>query len=656
MRTVIAAVVLLVAGRLRAEQVTFALVVDYPLLEATLARQLRAERDGSALLWGTRGGCRFLTLDHLQIEPAEGRVRLTARGGARVGLGFLGLCLVPVSWQGRIDTLATPELGSDWQLRFRDLDSHLSDAEGRRTAVASRLWDLVKGRVEEAWRGFSLDLGPPVDEARALLRASAEPSRAAPVLAALDSLRPVGVAASAEGIEARVALDLPPPASGAAGPEPALEPMEVARWQAALESWDGFLAFVIKDLGAIDADAHVRDELLTLLLSSRHRLLAALASGPEAGVDPVRQLFLDAWDQLRAIVPETASPGALEDRALRYIAFLAAGDALAGLDAAGPSLGLEISADGLRRLARVLEPEFAGDPIAYSEMPDEALRRLFRFHDPALVLPENEAAPPDASWWRLGPRPAGAEPPPGDELSALGRRLDRWVPRPDELQTYRDVVGRLLATIAERSGRTNAIEERFVALYHHLVPATAWQESCWRQFVEREGRVTYLLSSTGDVGVMQVNRRVWRGFFDLGRLEWDIAYNVGAGAEILAQLLTRYGSREAASKLENAARATYAAYNGGPDAYRRYRLGRIPRRQRAVDRAFWEKYQAMAEGRALDFVLCTESWGKTASARLSTGAVGSTPKWCMSSRSSSATVTISARHASIASRPRASFV
>src|SRR5205823_5226156 len=177
---------------------------------------------------------------------------------------------------------------------------------------------------------------------------------------------------------------------------------------------------------------------------------------------------------------------------------------------------------------------------------------------------------------------------------------------------------------AGRTARTNAVEERFAHLYGVLVPAVAWQESCWRQFVEQDGKVTYLLSRSGDVGIMQVNRRVWRGFFDLARLEWDVAYNAGAGAEILAHLLARYGAREANGRLENAARATYAAYNGGPDAYRRYRLARVPPALPARD-------------------------------RLSSAPGLSIPKCSISSRSSRATASISLRHASIASRPRASL-
>src|SRR5262245_20514398 len=547
-------------------------------------------------------------------------------------------------------------IGGDWKLRFQDLDSHIYDAGWKRTAVTSRLWDVIKPRFEERMTEFAFDLAPPVAEAKALIRASAEPERAQPVLAALDTLRPLPVVVEDRGIKVPVAIDLPPGRAGTAAPEPALVPVELQQWQTALERWDAFLVFIIKDLGGLDVDRAVRDELLALLLDSRQRLLAVLAEGPESGVDPVRQLFLEAWEPLRQIVHEAATQGALRERALRYMAFVAAGDALAALDSGGPSLGLEISADGLRRLARVLEPDFAGDPLTYSESPDRTLRELFDFHEPAVSSPPGVAEPgPEPSSW-LGGRPAWAAPVPAGDLDTLLGRLDRWVPRSEELEAYRDGVGRLLTVVAERTADVNHVDGRFGDLYRHLVATTAWQESCWRQFVERNGKVTFLLSRTGDVGLMQVNRRVWRGFFNLAKLQWDIAYNAGAGAEILAQLLTRYGIREGDGRPENAARATYAAYNGGPDAYRRYRAGKMPRTLRAIDQAFWDKYQAMAAGQALDFVCCIERWGTPSRARLSTGPLASTSKCCISSRSCRATATMPSRHASIASRPRASFV
>src|SRR5204863_7971696 len=114
--------------------------------------------------------------------------------------------------------------------------------------------------------------------------------------------------------------------------------------------------------------------------------------------------------------------------------FVAAGDALAALDSIGPPLELEISADGLRRLALVLEPEYGGDPVAYSESPDSVLRDLFHFHEPASSPPgtaEPEPEPGPSSW--LGARAAWAASAPSTEIDAVLRRLDRWVPRPEDL-------------------------------------------------------------------------------------------------------------------------------------------------------------------------------------------------------------------------------
>ncbi len=642
---------LVLALTAEAREVGFPLVVDHALLRAALAAQLREEPDGSTMLWGAPGGCRSLVLRDLRVGPAADRLRISAQGAARLGLRLLGFCFAPLSWAGMVQSTARPELGPDWQLRLREVESQLGDSAGQRTIVASRIWDLIKDRFEPELASFAFDLAPPLEETRSLLRAAVASARAQPVLDALATLRAGKVEVRADGVAVNVTLDVPD--GGEASPpttEPPLEPAEVARWQQRLESWDGFLVFVVKDLGVVDPDPRVRAALFDLLLGARARLLDALTQGSTAGGDPVRQLFLDAWERLRAVVRESAAGGGPQDRLLRYASFVAAGDALVALDAAAPTLGLEISSDGLRRLARVLDPAYTGDPLAYTEDPDPTLRDLFQFHEP----PSGDAAPgppPADSGW-LAPRAAWAAPPSDGQV----RRLDRWVPSPEELPEYRDAVGALLARVSERTAAANAVEQRFAPLYAVLVPAVAWQESCWRQFVRRDGQVTYLLSRTGDVGLMQVNRRVWRGFFDLSKLAWDIEYNAGAGAEILAQFLTRYGTREAGAQLENAARATYSAYNGGPDAYRRYRLQRVPHRLRAIDRAFWERYQAMAGGRALDFVLCVEHWGQAAPERLSSVPTPSIPRCSMRSRSSEAVVWISRRHASIASRPRASFV
>jgi len=584
-----------------AGEVRFPLTVDYEILRGAIRKHLHEQPGGELELWRTADGCGSFVLRQPSVEPADGRLKISGPASASAGISLLGLCWASVSWDGFAEILARPEIGRDWQLRLRDLDMQLYDSARQQGGVASRVWTVVKGWAEAELSTFTFDLGPPVAELKTLLGSFAGSGGSGLLTAALQTLRPVGLAVESEAVKVVVAIDLPPTAAAPRAPEPALTPAQLKRWEAALEHWDGFLAFVVKDLGTVNADPAARNELLDLLLTARRDLVTVVGRGPEPGIDPVRALFLSTWERLRAIVRRTATQKGDERRALRYVVFLAAGDALAAIEATAPSAGLEISADGLRRLARTLDPTYTRDPLEYSEQPDSRLQQLFRFRDPD-APPRRPRRKPPSSWHWFAPRSAEASEP--DEWRSLAARLDRWVPTSGELAAYRETVDRLLTVAAERSLDPDALDERFDDLFHHLVKTVAWQESCWRQFVRKGVSVTYLNSSTGDVGMMQINVRIWRGFFNPEKLRWSAAYNAGAGAEILQQLLIRYGAREARERLENAARATYSAYHGGPARYRRYRLAQVPVFQRAVDRAFWEKYQVVAAGAADDRVLC----------------------------------------------------
>ena len=593
-----------------AVEVRFPLTVDYDVLRHALGKHLRELSGGALELWRTADGCGSLVMRDLTIEPAAGRLKIAGRASAEAGLGVLGLCWASVSWDGYLDIIGQPEIGPDWQLRLTNLDTRLSNLNRESGGIASGVWAVARGFAESEISRFAFDVGPQVTEIRSLLALFAGQTRSGgPLLAALQTLRSAGVAVEPQSVRVVLALDVAAPPALPRGPEAALTPEQIRRWEAALDRWDGFLGFVVKDLAGASPDPSVRADLLDLLLSARHDLVAILGRGPEPGVDPVKSLFLSVWTRLRQIARRIPAPRGDESRAFRLIVFLSAGDALAAIEAAAPTAGVEISADGLRRLAKTLDPAQPGDPLQYSEQLDPQLRQLFRFRDPdspprrPRPKPSDKPAdtlPARGSWWWLTPRAAFA-----DEASDsqaewldLGRRLNRWVPTPVDSDEYRATVQRLLTVAAERTIDADLIEERFDRLFQNLVKATAWQESCWHQFWRRGQNVTFVISRTGDVGMMQINVRVWRGFFNADRLRWNAAYNAGAGAEILFHHLVRFGLKEGQERMENAARASYSAYNGGPARYRRYRLDGVPAALRAVDRAFFQKYQALASGQA----------------------------------------------------------
>ncbi len=586
----------------RAVEVSFPLTIDYEVLRAALRRHLREQAGGVLELWRTADGCGTFVMRDPVVTPAPlGRVRISGPGSGRAGIPLFGWCFANVAWDGLVEIDARPELDQSWHLRLRDADVQLYDAAGarQRATVATRLWAVVRDWSEAELESFAFDMGPPVAEVRTLLRSLSAPS--SPLAAALDTLRPVSLTAEPDALRLRVALDVAPAPPPPPAPERALTAEELRRWETILDQFDGFLAFVVKDLGTAGADAAVRTELLDVLVTARRDVLAVLGRGPEPGVDPIRPLFLRLWERIRTTVRRAITQGGDDSRALRYVVFLAAGDALSAIDTVAPAAGLDFSADGLRRLARTLAPSYAGDPLEYSDAPDPRLQELFRFRDPdAPPRRIRRRSPAPGSW--LGPRAAFAEE--VDEWRELNDRLDRWVPRTDQLPEYRDAVARLLTLAAERSFDPEGLDDRYEALFRDLVETVAWQESCWRQFILTRAGIAPLQSATGDVGMMQINVRVWRGFFSPVKLRWSAAYNAGAGAEILWQLLVRYGTREGRPRIENAARATYSAYHGGPARYRRYRTPGVPEALQAIDRAFWEKYQLVSAGQARDRVLC----------------------------------------------------
>ena len=106
-----------------------------------------------------------------------------------------------------------------------------------------------------------------------------------------------------------MAIDIPDAwlASAAAGasassvPAAPLTEAELDALDKALQPWDAFLAYVIKQAARDNQDPELRQRLFTLFLDSRYRLAAILAGEATTGGDPVRALFIEAWGELRTI-------------------------------------------------------------------------------------------------------------------------------------------------------------------------------------------------------------------------------------------------------------------------------------------------------------------------------------------------------------------
>ena len=167
-----------------AGEVRFPLTVDYEMLRIAIRKHLHEDAGGQLTVRASADGCRTLTVREVTMYPAGGRLRIATRASARVGFGFLGWCWAHTSWEGHLDVTARPDIDRSWTLRIHELDAQLYDINRQQGGVTERIFDLAKGWAESELATFTFDLGPPVQEIKALLGAFATPSRAAPVATA----------------------------------------------------------------------------------------------------------------------------------------------------------------------------------------------------------------------------------------------------------------------------------------------------------------------------------------------------------------------------------------------------------------------------------------------------------------------------------------
>ena len=574
-----------------------------PLRQA-LAAQLAASKATPNVIY-REGRCRYLNLESPKLEAVDGNLRLTGPGSGALGIELLGNCQNAANWKGTMEFTLAPQIDSAGRLRVRIVDSKLTDDGG--SSALGFIWELSKRYVNPRLERFSYDLGASRNALASIVRGAAPPQHAAELEAAVKQLQVQPLRVESAAVVVPIALELPDawlaaPAAPvvAAVPAAPLSEAELEALEKALEPWDAFLLYAVKQLALDSESSALRKRLFTLLLESRYRLTEILSGDVPAAGDPLRELFVDTWEELRTILADGEREGVLDASLLRYAAFIDAGDALLALDRAAPGLGMTLSADGLRQLARSLRPGAAGDPLAYDWAVDPQLRRLFDVEE----IPDSEppSAPRERSWLDLFIARAYAE---GDSAKAL----DRWVPRRDELDAYEQRIGTLLQKTAAVELQRGALAAPYDKIYRNMVPTTALIESCWRQYVVRGGKVSYLRSGSGSIGIMQINQIVWRGFYQLERLRWDTAYNARAGAQILMRYVKDYAIpyAEKSGDPNHVPRAAYAVYNAGPRAVGRFDKAKKHPREERVDERLWTLYQGIAAGGQADLRSCDVS-------------------------------------------------
>lgn len=620
-----------------AKSVVFPMTIDFALLRSMVVYATFRDVDESTVILDEGEGCRKITLSRPLYGAEDGRIRFETRVSVRMGTPVGGDCLLPVTWEGIVVLFQRPViLPGTWTLFFETEDSTVLTVDREPATVAGLVWNFVKPRVHEFLKTITVNLGPPVADVKdTLLPLFREDSRER-ARKMFESLRPGSFTVDGDGggIRLEVLAELeetPEDRLVKTQEKEGLSEETLNKFINSWEVWDTYLISILMTLSRQPLTEEDREILLTVLLDARYRFVDALSEESDRG-DFVRDEFITSWKSLSPVFRRHL--GDEPSRNLfRFLAFFTASDALETIDRIGPTLGIEISRNGWIRLMGLLTDE--KDPLfPYDYGVSAKLRRVLGlgrapdFPGPAFEGEEWEAGDPeegevpeggesgernggpgDALWrwpaawaadWIFSRAWAGedGESPPADPS------IRKWVVDRSNLDGYMKGVRSLLREQADGALKESRIPKDYRDLYHDLVLASAWQESCFRQFREKKGKIRYLRSYNGtSVGIMQVNERVWRGLYEGNRLRWDITYNAMAGCRILELYLFKYvlNRRDRIEKeitLDNdlMARMVYAVYNGGPSQVKKF-AGRVKSGKfYNADTLFNEKYEWVKKG------------------------------------------------------------
>ena len=488
-----------------AETVTLPITIDPPLLRSMLIKTVYTDPNRTAVLVD-ESECKRVVLSEPQYAIKEGRLVFETKVSIHAGFSLAGFCLLPVRWEGYLSLTQVPVIDSRWMLTLRTVDSSVYNTDHEPARVAGAVWNLIETHVIEYLGHVQFNLAPPVEELRVFTGDLFPEARQERAKRIMESFRPGKAETGAEGLRIGILAEIEeepvPPQE-----KDSLTQEEVDRFISVWESWDAYLVHLVTSLPRDQLSAEEKDLILTVLLDTRHRFEEELLDPHETG-DFVRKQFVEAWRRLSPILRKRLSNDPSKPL-IEYLAFFTASDALVTLDRLGPALGIEVSRQGLIHLARLITQVELTD-LPYHFMVDKELRGILGLGDPLpytdpttldedAVEVDPEAGRPEEEGWLQSVKAflVGAALAQANPKEPLQERVLPWVVPKGELMAWLERVRAVLNDASlKASGKTDMKKDRLEA-YTLLVLATAWQESCFRQFIIKGGKATFLRSWNG---------------------------------------------------------------------------------------------------------------------------------------------------------------
>jgi hypothetical protein len=606
----------LAAGAAGAEEVRLPITLDYPFIRSAFIRKAFTAPGEKAVVVNQGQGCSLVELWDLKVSADGSRIKLRTRIKVKAGLTLFGKCLDPVDWEGWLEAWQQVDVDAH-AMRFmvRTAESQLLKENGEPAVVGNWVLKLVETHVHQYLNQLSINLKPPVDDLETQLPLFIRADQRPMVEKWLKSLRPLEVRVEPQAVKVIMSMqaELPPMRPEPQEKSPELTRRELAAFAKYWEAWDSYLVTQIMTLAGKRLTQDERDEILAAVLDARIGFVQAMdrpAQELAGGRDLVREQFIETWRRLGPILRRHLLPDPSASL-FNYLAFLTAIDALTALDKMGPALGLDISREGLMRLARLVDKAGFYPELEYGYEVDGKLRKLLGFgpplpvrgkrYDPEDLKPSTQSSLLDWLAPKAWAKEDAAQMGEAAHTGVMARVLEWAPPLKQGKAEYLKKVRRMLEEAARLALERGKLAGGWSEFLRELMLAAAWQESCWRQFIRKGGALVYLRSyNNSSVGIMQINERVWRGLYNIESLRWDTVYNGRAGGEILDMYLRRYALRKLKPHQKQnrvlVAQCVYAMYNGGPRQLWAFVKRQARGRLWLSDKLFAKKYEEVRRG------------------------------------------------------------
>jgi hypothetical protein len=570
-----------------AQTVHFPVTVDYSFIRSVLIRQAFNQPGDMATPLKTTDGCTRIDLSDPKVGTDKSSLKLSSLMKLKTGFPIAGKCIQLTEWQGPIDILqriVVDEKGMGMGLQATEFKSLALDRE---TTMNKMFTDLIQSSLSSYFGKMSIDLTGVLKGLKDQLPHFFSIPDQSSFGSWLSSIRINGTRLQPEGIILDVLMDVDTVQLSGDTHKTSESQTETQRLIKAWEKWDAFSVYQVQAVMGQPVTDDEKDSILETLLDRRYEFVEALDDGTLSQDFIVRQ-FTENWQKLgdfyRKYLTQT-----LSQSPANYLSFIATADALVALSKTGLGSGLNVNSDGLFKMAKLLSGTKAETDLGYSPGINSALQTFFglgqHLDDPGYS--------PDKPLINLLKGDSG-EPDYADESDKGLEQAGTWIFKKENVVPY---LSNIRLELEKQSGELLAktkLDTKYRPLFPLIMLATAWQESCWRQFVETKGKVSPIFSyNKSSVGMMQINERVWRGIYQPENLRWNARYNIRAGSEVLDLYLRKYALRKPESRnMSNdlLAMSVYAMYNGGPGQFKKFLVRTKNNTQQKTDKLFWEKY------------------------------------------------------------------